>query len=65
MIEPEQYNEYGDIVVPEKPVVYERTMSAYDIHIIHRTKDLFEGDCTYCHDDHNKMMRRINERPIM
>ncbi len=48
MIEPEEYNEYGEIIKQEKPIVYERTMSPYDTHRIHETKDLFEGSCSYC-----------------
>lgn len=50
MIEPEQYNELGEIIKIEKPITFERTMSAYDQHIIHKTKDLFESECSYCQD---------------
>ncbi len=51
MIKPEHYNEYGEIVKPpEPPRPYTRTMTGHDLHRIHDTKDLFEGDCTYCQD---------------
>lgn len=48
-IEPEQYNQYGEIVIVEpvsKP--YERTMSSSDQHRIHETKDLFDSSCSLC-----------------
>jgi len=50
MIQPEEYNDIGEIKRNEKPVTYQRTRSAYDTHIIHKTKDLFESDCSYCRD---------------
>lgn len=49
MIEPEQYDEFGEIV--EKSEVnrpYGRTLSTYDQHRIHETKDIFDGDCEPC-----------------
>lgn len=50
-IQPENYNEYGEIVpFTESAKPFTRTMGAYDTHRIHETKDLFEGDCTYCQD---------------
>lgn len=51
----ENYNQLGEIVVDPQPTQpYTRTMSAYNQHIIHETKDLFEGSCTYCQDRANK-----------
>lgn len=55
MIEPEEYNEYGEIVIKQEPAKpYMRTLSAYDQHRIHDTKDLFDGDCSYCQDSAKK-----------
>ena len=51
MIEPEQYDETGEII--PKPIpqpIYERKLTGYQQHIIHLTKDLFAGDCSYCQD---------------
>lgn len=51
MIEPEEYNQYGELAKKIEPIKpYMRTMSAYDQHRIHETKDIFNGDCTYCAD---------------
>lgn len=56
MIEPEDYNVYGEIKEKVEIVEpYMRTLSAYDQHRIHDTKDLFESDCTYCQDRAKKM----------
>ena len=48
MIEPEEYDEFGEIVAKVKPKTYERQLTAYDQHRIHETKDLFDGDCNLC-----------------
>jgi hypothetical protein len=46
---PEEYNDYGEIVEKQAPVrSYTRTMTTYDKHMIHKTKDLFDGDCSLC-----------------
>lgn len=51
VIKPERYNEFGEIVQEkEQSVIYERKLSAYQQHIIHVTKDLFESNCSYCQD---------------
>ena len=55
VIKPEQYNELGEIVEVKEPVTYQRTMTAYDTHRIHETKDLFESNCTYCQDSAKKI----------
>jgi len=47
----EEYDEYGEV----KPVV-ERKLSADQQHRIHQTKDLFEGDCSYCQSDMKKKL---------
>jgi hypothetical protein len=39
----EEYNQYGEIIQP-KP----RTLSTDQKHRIHQTKDMFDGDCSYC-----------------
>lgn len=62
MTEPEQYNEYGEIIKIVKPKIYERTLSGYDQHRIHETKDLFEGDCSYCQAEAKKKRKRWEEQ---
>jgi hypothetical protein len=63
MIEPEDYNQYGEIVEKIEPVKpYMRTMSAYDQHRIHDTKDLFDSDCTYCQDSAKKIQKYWKEQ---
>lgn len=44
----EHYNEYGEIIniTPIKP--YQRTLSHFDKHRIHETKDLYTSECSYC-----------------
>lgn len=57
-IEPENYNDYGEIVKPEPPrITYGRTLSAHDQHRIHETKDLFESSCSYCQRAMKKKMQ--------
>lgn len=48
MTEPEQYNEYGEIIEQIPPRTYERRLTAHDNHRIHETKDLFDSNCSYC-----------------
>lgn len=52
MIEPEQYNELGEIVKPE------RKLDFYNQHRIHQTKDLFVGDCSLCQQDAKKWQQQ-------
>lgn len=47
-MKPEQYNEFGEIIQTRPPRTYERRMNAYDTHRIHETKDMFDGNCSYC-----------------
>lgn len=51
MPKPEKYNDYGEIIEQVENKPFTRRMGAYDNHIIHRTKDLYESTCTYCIDD--------------
>ena len=53
MIEPEEYNEYGELIIKPKelPLLKNsqgRQLIGYSLHRIHETKDLFDSDCTYC-----------------
>jgi len=50
-MKPETYNQYGEIVEQKPKDIHTRTMGAYDTHLIHKTKDLYESTCTYCIDD--------------
>lgn len=60
MIQPEQYNEFGDIIEVKPPRTYERNMTTYDTHRIHETKDLTDSNCTYC-QAHAKKVRKYWE----
>lgn len=51
MIVPEEYDEYGEIIIKPEPVVYERSMGVHDKHRIHQTKDMFDSNCDLCNDD--------------
>lgn len=51
LVQPESYNEYGEIVEKqEPPVVYERRLDIGQEHRIHQTKDLFDSGCTLCQE---------------
>ena len=49
----EEYDEYGDIKRPP-----ERILSQDQKHRIHQTKDLFDGECSYCQQDAKKWQQR-------
>jgi hypothetical protein len=49
----EEYDEYGEIKA--KP---ERILSQDQKHRIHQTKDLFDGECSYCQTDAKKWAQK-------
>lgn len=58
-MEVEEYNEFGEIIKrPPMTEVYERGMTSHQLHRIHETKDLFEGNCYLCQKDAKERQKR-------
>lgn len=63
-IEPEIYNEFGEIVKREVQPHYERKLTTSDKHRIHETKDLYDSDCPLCQKAEERYQKlRQREKP--
>lgn len=56
-MQPEEYDEYGEIIPKPSPREQSLRLSADQEHRIHQTKDLFMGDCSYCQSDMKKHIK--------
>lgn len=61
-IEPEVYDEYGQIVKVEARKPYTRVMNTYNLHRIHETKDLIDTNCSMCQKTLDKQQEKWEKK---